>query len=271
MFKVLSARAIGQHTIDVQTLEKVMHAGADGIELTAFSSENESAVEEYLRELAIWFAANPLKPWGMRAPRFIGEVTEYGGGLPVSLLNPDKSRRIESMDAVKRAVDAAYMIPSTYLVLPMANQEDSWSPEIVEHAITVLEHLGAFAAQFGMKLLLESNANEVGRPERLLEIFTAGRFRNISVALDIAEASLAPGLQYAFDALRDKLKAVYLSDFNSAGRCWPGTGSVDWGIVRELLRALPEEPAIVLSAPAPQGVAGDALYEQVRQAFALVE
>ncbi len=248
-----------------------MLAGADGIEVRAFSAENQEAVEEHLRELARWFAANPLKPWGIRAPRFIGEVSEFGGGLTVSLLNPDKSRRIESMDAVKRAVDSAYMIPFTYLVLPLAGQEDDWSPETVEHAITVLEHLGAFASQMGMKLLLESNANEVGRPERLLEIFTAGRFRNIPVALDVAEASIAPGLQNAFDALRDKLRAVYLSDLAATGRCWPGTGSVDWAKVRELLRALPEETAVVVNQPAPEGVTGDAITEHVLRAFALVE
>jgi sugar phosphate isomerase/epimerase len=271
MFKVLSARAVGQHSLDVPTLEKVMRAGADGIEVKAFSAENQEAVEEHLRELARWFAANPLKPWGIRAPRFIGEVSEYGGGLPVSLLNPEKSRRIESMDAVKRAVDSAYMIPFTYLVLPLAGQEDAWSAEIVDHAITVLEHLGAFASQLGMKLLLESNANEVGRPDKLLEIFTAGRFRNISIALDTAEASLAPGLQNSFDALHGKLKAVYLSDLGTVGRSWPGTGSVNWVTVRELLRALPEDAAVVLNNPAPEGVAGDAINERVRQAFALVE
>lgn len=271
MIRVLSTRALHLHSLDTATLKRILDAGAGGVEITANSHLFGSANIELLRNLAIWFADNPLKPWALYAPRCIGEVTEHSGGIPVSLLHADKSRRIESMDEIKRSVESAYLIPFSYLVLPLAQPEDVWSPEIIERGITVLEHLGAFAAQLGMKLLLKAESSEVGQPARLQEILAAGRFRNIHFALDTAEVSIAPGLKNAFESLGDKLKAVYLSDRGGSSILWPGEGTIDWPQVRELVNTLPEDAALVLATTPQTQLTDAALNEKISRAFALAD
>ncbi len=244
-----------------------MAAGVDAVEISTNPHFFSSLNFDSLRELARWFAANPLLPWAVHAPTMIGEVTEHGGGLPINLLHPDKARRINSMDEIKRSLDAAYLIPFRYLVLRLAHPETEWTPETQEHGVTALEHLGVFAAQSGMKLLLKADSSNAGKPERLLEILAAGRFRTVQLALNTADAF---GTQHAYDLPHDLLKAVYLTDLSAGAQVWPGEGSVDWPAVRGQINSLPDDMAVVLSTNSSNANGGTPQHEKIRRAFALV-
>lgn len=270
MIKVISTRLFSFHQPDAASLDSVLAAGMDAVEIPADDHFFISTYFDRLRALARWFAANPLLPWAVQAPTRTGEITEHGGGLPINLLHPDKARRIDSMDEIKRSLDAAYMIPFQYLVLQLAQPETEWTPATLEHGITVLEHLGVFASQAGMKLLLKSDGSAAGQPARLLEFIAAGRFRAVHVALNTTDAQAVSSLHNAIESPHDLVKAVYLTDKQGVVPVWPGQGSVRWPAVRDQIRCLPDDIAVVLSPARIDDQQDAPLHEKINRAFALV-
>jgi sugar phosphate isomerase/epimerase len=272
MKQILSTQIFLRQRLSASALSVAVAAGMDGIEVVAARHHFDYTSQEHIRELGAWFAANKCAPWGLHAPYSIDQSSEFSGGIQVSLLNPDKSRRIDSMDEVKRALDAADFIPFKYLILQLGNRDDYWSARTLEHAISALEHLGAFAAPLGIKLLVKNGANEATEPEHLIEILTAGHFRNIGLALDTGEANASVGLQQSFDILGARTAAVYLRD-NKGHReeqLWPGEGAIDWVQARKAIQALPQETALVLSVAQQDEIADEDLIVKIKAGFASI-
>ena len=106
----------------------------------------------------------------MHMPLYADTEMGRGGAPAVNVVHPEKSRRIDAMDEIKRALETAEEIPLRYLILHLGEREDRWSPRTLEHAMTAIEHLRAFARPLGVKLLLENIQSEVTEPRNLVEI-----------------------------------------------------------------------------------------------------
>ena len=62
-------------------------------------------------------APSPLQPFSMHAPLFPDREMGRAGAPAVNVLHPEKSRRIDAMDEIKRALEAAEQIPFKNLVM----------------------------------------------------------------------------------------------------------------------------------------------------------
>ncbi len=116
-----------------------------------------------------------------------------GAGRPrrrVNLIDVEKSRRIDAMDEVKRALEVAEQINVDSMVIHLGNNGESWSPRALEHSLTAIEHLKAFAHPLGVKLHIENLQNEVATPVNILEILRVGHFDSVGVCLDVGHANL---------------------------------------------------------------------------------
>ena len=82
----------------------------------------------HVKEIALWFAANPVEPFSMHMPLFGDTEMGRGGSPAVNVVHPEKSRRIDAMDEVKRAIESAEEMPLRYMVLHLGEREDLWSP-----------------------------------------------------------------------------------------------------------------------------------------------
>ncbi len=74
----------------------------------------------------------------------------------------------------------------------------------LEHSITALEHLRAFANPLGVKILVENLRGEVTRPAHLVEILASGHFQDIGVCLDVGHAHLGDGVSAALGELKSR-------------------------------------------------------------------
>jgi sugar phosphate isomerase/epimerase len=269
MKQILSSQLFLGQRLSTRALDLAARSGVEGVEIVAARHHFDYTHTEQIREIAKWFQANACTPWGLHAPWQMEQATEYSGGIAVSLLNPDKSRRIASMDEVKRALEAADYIPFKYLILQIGNREDSWSTRTLEHAISALEHLGAFAAPLGIKLLVKNGASEAAEPEKLIEILTTGHLRNIGLAIDTGEANASVGCKQCFDLMAARTVAVYLRDNkgNREEQLWPGEGSVDWAQVALAIGKLPAEAAVVLSVFKQEQLQDDDLISRIKLSF----
>jgi sugar phosphate isomerase/epimerase len=243
-----------------------------------FDYTDRSAV----RDLALWFRDAGIQPT-LHQPVYKQE----GGGshwsrhvsATLSLIDPEKSRRIDAMDEVKRALESAEQIPFTALTLHLGLKDDPWNLRALENSLTAIEHLKAFAHPLGVRILLENLQNEVTTPEHLLEILNVGHFTNVGIALDVGHAHLAGAnaIDEAVELLRPRIATLNLHDNHATkdDHLWPAIDApaenvtesdspyaaaiINWPNIARHLTTLPAEtPAILevsyeLNAP-PESV-----------------
>lgn len=248
MLRAVSTHVFLRRRLRAPLLDTLATTGAQAVEIYAARQHFDYTSRADVRELADWFAANSLKPLSLHAPQF-GDLEMGRTGAPsVNVIHVEKSRRIDAMDEVKRALESAEQIPFTYLVLHLGERNDAWSPRTLEHSLSAIEHLRAFAAPLGVKLLLENLQSEAAQPEHLAEILSVGHFRDVGVCFDLGHAHLNGGIQPALDILAPHIRSVHLHD-NAGDRdshLWPGDGTIAWPQTMHALAALSHSPAQIV-------------------------
>jgi sugar phosphate isomerase/epimerase len=179
MLRVLSTHLFLNHRLHPGLLELAERSGAQAVEIFAARQHFDYTSREDVAELAEWFRGNALQPFSMHAPLYADREMGRSGGLGVNVLHPDKARRIDAMDEIKRALEAAEHIPLRNLVVHLGERDDAWSQRTIELALTALEHLGAFARPLGVRLLVENLLSEATTPEHLVLILEMGHLASI--------------------------------------------------------------------------------------------
>ncbi len=248
MLRVLSTHLFLNQRLHPGLLDLAGRAGAQAVEIFAARQHFDYTSREHVTELGSWFRSNSLEAFSMHAPMFSDREMGRGGAPGVNLLHPDKARRIDAMDEIKRALESAEHIPMRHMVLHLGERTDQWSPRSIEYALTALEHLGAFAHPLGVKLLVENILSEPTTPEHLMMILQMGHLDGVSVCLDLGHAHIASGIAEAVGILGSRIASVHVHDNHGTKdeHLWPGDGTIDWPATAEALKALANPPALVL-------------------------
>jgi sugar phosphate isomerase/epimerase len=232
-------------------LDALHKGGARTIELFAARHHFDYTDRTVLRELASWFRSTEVGVT-LHQPLYADQHWSRHVAPTLNLIDPEKSRRIDAMDEVKRALEAAEMIPITAAVLHLGLKDEAWNTRALENSLTAIEHLKAFAHPLGIRILLENLQNEITTPEHLLEILKVGHFDRVGICLDAGHAHLAApennkGIDEAFELLKPRIAQVHLHD-NHGQRdehLWPtlenvtGEGTIDWTNLARHFAALP--------------------------------
>ena len=273
MLRVLSTHLFLNHRLHPGLLELAERSGVQGVEIFAARQHFDYTSREHVAELAEWFRSNALQPFSMHAPIYPDREMGRAGAPTVNVLHPEKARRIDAMDEIKRALEAAEYIPLRNLVVHLGARDDEWSPRTIEYAITALEHLGAFARPLGVRLLVENLLSEATTPEHLVMILEMGHLTNVGVCLDLGHAHITVGTADAIRALGDRIATVHVHDNHAMKdeHMWPGSGTIDWPSTAKALQALATPPATVLEISYSLPEAHSTLPDQVKVAFALFD
>jgi sugar phosphate isomerase/epimerase len=248
MLRVLSTHLFLKQRLHPGLLELAARSGAQAVEIFAARQHFDYTSREHRAELANWFRSNSLEPFSMHAPLFPDREMGRAGAPAVNVLHPEKARRIDAMDEIKRALESAEQIPFRNLILHLGERDDGWSLRSIEYAIAALEHLGAFAHPLGVRLLVENLNSEPTTPEHLNIILEMGHLNQVGVCLDLGHAHLTVGVAEAIATLGSRIASVHVHDNHGLKdeHLWPGEGSIDWPATVEALKALPTPPATVL-------------------------
>ena len=270
MLRVLSTHLFLNQRLSSAQLELAARSGAQAVEFFAARQHFDYTSRDHIAELADWFRSNPLLPWSMHAPLFPDREMGRAGAPAVNVLHPEKSRRIDAMDEIKRALEAAEQIPFRNLVLHLGERDDSWSPRTIEYALTALEHLGAFARPLGVRLLVENLTSEPTTPEHLIEILRIGHLDTVGVCMDLGHAHITVGVPQAIATLAGRIVQVHAHDNHGQKdeHLWPSDGSIDWPATAQALKALPTPPAIVLEIHQSLGDDPAPIPARIEQSFA---
>jgi sugar phosphate isomerase/epimerase len=273
MLRVLSTHLFLNHRLHPGLLELASRSGAQGVEIFGARQHFDYTSREHVTELAEWFRSNPLQPFSMHAPLFPDREMGRAGAPGVNVLHPDKSRRIEAMDEMKRALESAEHIPLRNLVVHLGERYDEWSPRTIEYALTALEHLGAFARPLGVRVLVENLLSDVTTPEHLVAILQMGHLNNVGVCLDLGHAHMTVGNAEAIATLGARIVSVHVHDNHAVKdeHLWPGDGTIDWPATTKALKDLATPPATVLEIAHTLPDAPDTLSARMEQSFALFD
>lgn len=269
MLKVISTHVFLRQRLHPGLLEHFSRAGAQGVELFAARQHFDYSNRQEVRDLANWFRSNSLEPFSMHAPLYPDRDMGRGGAPSVNLLHPEKSRRIEAMDEIKRALEAAEQIPFRFLNLHLGDRDDTWNARALEHSITALEHLHAFANPLGVKLLIENIRNEITQPLHLKEVLTMGHFDDIGFCFDTGHAHLGEGVAATFAEMNELVRTAHLHDNHGEKdeHLWPGEGVIDWDETMQSLKAAPQSPAGILEIHYALDEPVESIVEKAQRAF----
>ena len=208
-----------------------------------------------------------LQAFSLHAPLWPDYEMGRAGAPAVNVIHPEKARRIDAMDEIKRALETAEHIPFRHMVVHLGERYDSWSQRTMEFAETALEHLGAFAKPLGVRVLVENLLSEPTTPEHLITILDLGHLDGIGVCLDLGHAHVSVGVAEAITVLGDRIVSMHVHDNHGMKdeHLWPGDGTIDWAAVRESLQRLKTAPAAVLEIGYSLGDAPGAISERVRE------
>jgi sugar phosphate isomerase/epimerase len=269
MLRVLSTHLFLNQRLHPGLLEHAETAGAQAVEIFAARQHFDYTSREHVTELANWFRSNTLQPFSMHAPLYPDREMGRSGAPGVNVLHPEKSRRIDAMDEVKRALETAEHIPLQNLIVHLGERDDAWSPRSIEYAITALEHLGAFARPLGVRLLVENLLSEPTTPVHLAIILEMGHLNNIGVCLDLGHAHVTVGVAEAIGTLGARIASVHVHDNHGLKdeHLWPGDGTIDWTAAADALGKLEAPPAIVLEISQNLGETPLTIPAKIEQAF----
>jgi sugar phosphate isomerase/epimerase len=269
MLKAISSHVFLNHRLHPGLLDVFSRAGAQGVELFAARQHFDYTSRSHVREIAEWFRSNTTEAFSMHAPLYPDLEMGRSGAPAVNVIHPDKSRRIDAMDEVKRALEAAEQIHFRFLILHLGERDDAWGERALENAITALEHLRAFANPLGVKLLIENLQGEVARPAHLIEILNSGHMPDIGVCVDVGHAHLGDGVASALETLKGRIRSAHLHD-NKGDRdahLWPGDGTIAWEETIAALETDPQTPAGVLEIHYGLGETAESVGEKARRVW----
>jgi sugar phosphate isomerase/epimerase len=187
------------------------------------------------------------------------------------VLHPEKSRRIDAMDEIKRALEVAEHLPFRNLIVHLGERTDQWSPRTIEHGLTALEHLDAFARPLGVRVLVENLLSEATTPEHLVMILDMGHLTHVGLCLDLGHAHITVGVAQAIATMSNRIVSVHVHDNHGAKdeHLWPGDGTIDWSATVEALKGLTAAPATVLEISQNLSDTTTGNLERAEQAFNL--
>jgi sugar phosphate isomerase/epimerase len=258
----ISTHVFLQQRLTPSLLETLVSGGAKAIEVFAARHHFDYTDRGAQQELGNWFRSNDVSA-SLHMPLFADEPHWTRHTQPtLNLISLNKSTRIETMDEVKRALEAAEQVPFTSCTLHLGLKDDQWDTRALDDSLTAIEHLKAFAGPLGVRLLLENLVNDVATPAHLVEIVRVGHFDSVGFAFDVGHANLgqsAPetkdgpaksAVELAFEAFAPvaaKVATVQLHDNHGMRdeHLWPlatlEAGSVDWTMVAKCVKAFPAE------------------------------
>lgn len=269
MLKVISSHVFLGQRLHPGLLDVLSRAGAQGVELFAARQHFDYTSRSHVREAAEWFRSNTTEAFSMHAPLYPDLEMGRGGGGAVNVIHPEKSRRVDAMDEIKRALETAEQIPFRFLIVHLGERDDAWTPRTLEHSITALEHLRAFANPLGVKLLIENLQGQVAQPAHLVEILNVGHFQDIGVCLDVGHAHLGEGVPAAMTELKNHIRSSHLHDNqgDKDAHLWPGDGTIAWDETLAELKSAPQTPAGVLEIHYALGESAETVAEKAKRAF----
>lgn len=271
MERVLSTyRYVGQPLSPV-LLGDIHKAGISKIELFCSAAHFDYASTQAVRDLAGWLGERGLELHSLHSPTQRDTAGRHESGVPISISDGERVRRLDAVDEVKRAIDVAERIPFKYLVQHLGSSRQSSDARFIDAAFNSLEHLAIFAKQRGVTIALENTTNEIGAPSSLANFIKETHLNDLRFCFDTGHANIDPGIAAAFETMRERVVTTHVHDNDGEDdeHLLPFEGKIDWDATLQMIAEAPQPLPIVLELK-EHATPADVL-ERARAAFDRIE
>ncbi len=247
----LSTHLLVNHRLTTATLSKIEAAGIGGVEIFCARQHLDYRNKEQIGEFGHWFRDSKLKLHSLHSPMYTDEYWGRSGPQSViTITEPIKSKRLQSVDEIKRALDIAEVAPFRYLIQHVGVGGEEFDMRKVDAAFAALEELTIFARQRGVEILLENIPNGLSSAERLLQ-FDELTHLGMNFALDTGHANMHEGVANAFKLMKDRIKSTHVHDNDGKEdkHLFPTLSegaSINWTETMELFRSRPNQFPLLL-------------------------
>ncbi len=154
MDRILSTYRYVNQQLAPTLLTEIARAGISGVEIFCSAFHFNYGNPQSIRELANSLDESGLKLHSLHAPTDRDSARGPGSGLAVSISEPERIRRQDAVDEVKRALDVAETIPFRYLVQHLGSSRQPADPRNLDAAFGSLEQLVVFAKHRGVTIAI---------------------------------------------------------------------------------------------------------------------
>jgi sugar phosphate isomerase/epimerase len=246
MQRVLSTYLFANRKLTAPLLGEIAGAGFAAIELYGARNHFDYGSLQEVRDLASALDGNHLKLHSLHSPTGRDFLPGRESGVPLSLSDPERVRRIDAVDEIKRALDLAEKVPFQFLVQHLGAPRETLDERTRDAAFSSLENLVIFAKQRGVTIALENTTSEMGAPATLRSFIEETRLAGLKVCFDVGHAYLDPGppeerVEKSFCVMRDLIATTHIHDNHGEKdeHLLPYSGAIDWAATLKLLRDTP--------------------------------
>jgi len=274
MQRILSTYLSVSRKLTPEFLGEVAENGFSAIEVFCSRAHFDYASKQEIQSLAAMLRHHHLELASLHAPTSKDTSAMRESGIPLSVCEVERVRRVEAMDEFKRAIDVAEELPFPRMVLHMGGPRESADPRKRDAAFSTLEHLVLHAKHVGVTLCVENTQSEMGQPDYLRAFVDETRLTGLRFNFDIGHAHLgeeppAERIGKAFEPMRDLVASVHLHDNHGEKdeHLPPYDGSIDWEAAIPVLKSATENNlAMVLELKEKTGPDAPGLTEQLAAA-----
>jgi sugar phosphate isomerase/epimerase len=277
MVRTLSTYLFIKRKLTPALLTDIARHGISAVEIFCAISHFNYHSADVVREIAGTLRDQNLTLHALHSPAERDFNPMHESSAPLSICDPERVRRLEAVDEVKRALDVAEYMPFRFLVQHVGSSRDTLDERRFDAAFSSLEHLHIFAKARGVTLALENTPGELATPAHLRQFIIDTRLTGLRLCFDIGHAHIGDGVQASLEAMREFLVTSHIHDNHGMKdeHLLPYEGTIEW---KTALPALPPKLPLVFELkekpayadPAPTSVplsAARAAFERVEQAL----
>ena len=271
MQRILSTYRYVHQALTPTLLSEIAQAGVQSVEIFCAPQHFSYRSQEAIREMAAALRDYRLELHALHSPTERDLSPGRESGVPISICETERIRRLDAVDEVKRALEVAEKAPFRYLVQHMGHGRQMADPKKMDAAFNSLEHLCVFAKQRGVTIALENTPDEMGAPASLAQFVKETHLHDLRICFDAGHAHLDGALEAGFEAVRERVVTAHIHDNHGEKdeHLLPYEGTIDWDAAFGAIAGAPEPVALVLELKEQAG--GGPSLDQVRAVFDKIE
>jgi sugar phosphate isomerase/epimerase len=271
MQRVLSTYRYVNQPLGPALLAEISQAGIKSVEIFCAPQHFSYREPPAVRELADALGEYHLELHSLHSPTERDLSPGRESGVPISISDTERIRRLDAVDEVKRTLEVAERIPFRFLVQHIGHGRQSADPRKLDAAFSSLEHLCIFAKARGVAIALENTLGELGAPTSLQHFISDTHLHDLRLCFDTGHAHIEEGVEVSFDTMRERVATTHIHDNHGEKdeHLLPYEGNIDWGAGLGAIASAPEPVAVVLELKAQSN--GGPTLDQIRAAFDKLE
>jgi len=271
MQRILSTYRYIHQQLAPPLLAEIARAGITRLEVFCAPAHFGYRSPETVSDFASALEDYGLHLHSLHSPTERGLAPGRESGVPISICAPERIRRVDAVDEVKRALEVAERVPFRFLVQHLGHGHQPMDSRRLDAAFSSLEHLVLFAKERGVTIALENTPSELGSPESLHHLIQETHLRALTFCFDIGHAHIEDGVEKSFEVMRDRIVTVHIHDNHREKdeHLLPYEGTIDWDAALGAFAAMPQPPDLVLEPKEQHG--GDPTLDKICEAFDRLE